>query len=167
MSLPEESVAANTLPEVTTIPTGKKLIFTDPDTNEGGIITLENLSKQILQNLTSQTFALDQGNLTLLQALNQLNSKAFKIIENRKTYTITIKEYSNKIHRSIIVYGCTGMNGFFLIHIFINANNSAIAKKEIYNSSGRTFDISFDEETAELSISSEEHIWGGIYVINL
>lgn len=74
MSLPEESVAANTLPEVTTIPTGKKLIFTDPDTNEGGIITLENLSKQILQNLTSQTFALDQGNLTLLQALNQLNS---------------------------------------------------------------------------------------------
>ena len=76
MSLPEESVAANTLPEVTTIPTGKKLIFTDPDTNEGGIITLENLTKQILQNLTSQTFALDQGNLTLLQALNQLNSKS-------------------------------------------------------------------------------------------
>jgi hypothetical protein len=81
MSLPEESVAANTLPEVTTIPTGKKLIFTDPDTNEGGIITLENLSKQILQNLTSQTFTLDQGNLTLLQALNQLNSN--KISNNR------------------------------------------------------------------------------------
>ena len=81
MSLPEESVAANTLPEVTTIPTGKKLIFTDPDTNEGGIITLENLSKQILQNLTSQTFALDQGNLTLLQALNQLNSKTFSIYQ--------------------------------------------------------------------------------------
>lgn len=75
MSLPEESVAVNTLPEVTTIPTGKKLIFTDPDTNEGGIITLENLTKQILQNLTTQTFGLDQGNLTLLQAINQLNSK--------------------------------------------------------------------------------------------
>nr|WP_294436056.1 hypothetical protein [uncultured Blautia sp.] len=81
MSLPEESVAVNTLPEVTTIPTGKKLIFTDPDTNEGGIITLENLTKQILQNLTTQTFGLDQGNLTLLQAINQLNSK--KISNNR------------------------------------------------------------------------------------
>ena len=79
MSLPEESVAVNTLPEVTTIPTGKKLIFTDPDTNEGGIITLENLTKQILQNLTSQTFTLDQGNLTLLQALNQLNSKSWNL----------------------------------------------------------------------------------------
>lgn len=86
MSLPEESVAVNTLPEVTTIPTGKKLIFTDPDTNEGGSITLKNLTKQILQNLTSQTFALDQGNLTLLQALNQLNSKAVY------SFTVTISE---------------------------------------------------------------------------
>lgn len=74
MPLPNDSVAANTLPEVTTIPTGKKLIFTDPDTNEGGIITLENLTKQILQNLTSQTFSLDQGTKTLVQALNELNS---------------------------------------------------------------------------------------------
>ena len=98
MSLPEESVAANTLPEVTTIPTGKKLIFTDPDTNEGGIITLENLSKQILQNLTSQTFALDQGNLTLLQALNQLNSNAkyakysASLIQSQRIEESTIKE---------------------------------------------------------------------------
>lgn len=76
MPLPNDSVAANTLPEVTTIPTGKKLIFTDPDTNEGGIITLENLTKQILQNLTSQTFSLDQGTKTLVQALNELNSKS-------------------------------------------------------------------------------------------
>lgn len=80
MPLPNDSVAANTLPEVTTIPTGKKLIFTDPDTNEGGIITLENLTKQILQNLTSQTFSLDQGTKTLVQALNELNSKT-KITE--------------------------------------------------------------------------------------
>jgi hypothetical protein len=88
MSLPEESVAVNTLPEVTTIPTGKKLIFTDPDTNEGGIITLENLTKQILQNLTTQTFGLDQGNLTLLQAINQLNSN------NIKYKDITVNDFS-------------------------------------------------------------------------
>lgn len=105
MSLPEESVAANTLPEVTTIPTGKKLIFTDPDTNEGGIITLENLSKQILQNLTSQTFALDQGNLTLLQALNQLNSKA-KIIISKADVT-NLKE---------LVDSDISMNVFVLFH---------------------------------------------------
>lgn len=75
MSLPADGVNANTLAETITIPTGKKLIFLDPDTNEGGIITLENLTKQILSNLTSQTFNLDQGNKTLLAALNELNSK--------------------------------------------------------------------------------------------
>lgn len=79
MSLPADGVNANTLAETTTIPTGKKLIFLDPDTNEGGIITLENLTKQILSNLTSQTFNLDQGNKTLLAALNELNSKSFSV----------------------------------------------------------------------------------------
>ena len=75
MALPQDSVNANELSKVSTIPTGKELIFIDPTTNEGGVITLEDLTKQILQNLTSQTFALDQGTMTLLQALNQLNSK--------------------------------------------------------------------------------------------
>ena len=76
MSLPADGVNANALTETTTIPTGKKLIFLDPDTNEGGIITLENLTKQILSNLATQTFNLDQGTKTLLAALNELNSKA-------------------------------------------------------------------------------------------
>ena len=97
MLLPEESVAANTLPEVTTIPTGKKLIFTDPDTNEGGIITLENLTKQILQNLTTQTFGLDQGNLTLLQAINQLNSNTPRIKFNGNINRMTFRSGSNGI----------------------------------------------------------------------
>lgn len=74
MSLPADGVNANALAEATTIPTGKKLIFLDPDTNEGGIITLENLTKQILSNLATQTFNLDQGTKTLLAALNELNS---------------------------------------------------------------------------------------------
>ena len=73
-----DSVNANTLTEVTTVPTNKKLIFTDPDTNEGGIITMENLTKQVLQNLTSQRFALDAGNMTIPAALNALNSDCSK-----------------------------------------------------------------------------------------
>lgn len=75
MALPQDGQNANGLTKVTEIPKGKELIFVDPTTNEGGIITLEDLTKQILNNLTSQTFALDQGTMTLLKALNQLNSK--------------------------------------------------------------------------------------------
>lgn len=89
MSLPSDGVNANALAETTTIPTGKKLIFLDPDTNEGGIITLENLTKQILSNLTSQTFNLDQGTKTLPAALNELNSKAGKLVFINATPGIT------------------------------------------------------------------------------
>ena len=74
MALPQDGQNANGLTKVTEIPKGKELIFIDPTTNEGGIITLEDLTTQILKNLTSQTFTLDQGNMTLLAALNQLNS---------------------------------------------------------------------------------------------
>ena len=78
MALPQDGQNANGLTKVTEIPKGKELIFIDPTTNEGGIITLEDLTTQILKNLTSQTFALNQGNMTLLAALNQLNSKALE-----------------------------------------------------------------------------------------
>ena len=76
MALPQDGQNANGLTKVTEIPKGKELIFIDPTTNEGGIITLEDLTTQILKNLTSQTFALDQGTKTLPAALNELNSKA-------------------------------------------------------------------------------------------
>ena len=89
MSLPADGVNANALAETTTIPTGKKLIFLDPDTNEGGTITLENLTKQILSNLATQTFNLDQGTKTLLAALNELNSKAAALIGTARQKDIT------------------------------------------------------------------------------
>ena len=88
MALPQDGVNMNELPKTSTIPTGKELLFIDPTTNEGGVITLEDLTKQILQNLTSQTFTLDQGTKTLPAALNELNSKALK------TINVTGKEYN-------------------------------------------------------------------------
>lgn len=69
----KDYVDANTLSEVVTIPTGKKFIFIDGATNQGGIVALENLARQVLLNLTTQTFELDQGIKTLPDALNELN----------------------------------------------------------------------------------------------
>lgn len=69
----KDYVDANMLSEVVTIPTGKKFIFTDAATNQGGTVALENLARQILLNLTTQTFELDQGTKTLPDALNELN----------------------------------------------------------------------------------------------
>ena len=81
MALPQDGQNANALATVKEVPTGKKLIFVDPTTNEGGVITLEDLTTQILKNLTSQTFALDQGTKTLPAALDELNSNRFSICE--------------------------------------------------------------------------------------
>lgn len=81
MALPADGQNANDLTKVTEIPAGKELIFFDPTTNEGGIITLENLTKQILNGLTSQTFALDAGQRTIPAALNYLYGN--KISNNR------------------------------------------------------------------------------------
>ena len=77
MALPQDGQNANGLTKVTEVPTGKELIFVDPTTNEGGIITLEDLTTQILNKLTSKIFTLDQGNITLIEALNKLNSNSF------------------------------------------------------------------------------------------
>ena len=96
MALPQDGQNANGLTKVTEIPKGKELIFIDPTTNEGGIITLEDLTTQILKNLTSQTFALDQGNMTLLAALNQLNSKAKRYIFNPDNGVNDIKVPNSK-----------------------------------------------------------------------
>lgn len=76
MALPQDGQDANGLTKVTQIPAGKELMFIDPTTNEGGIITLEDLTKQILNGLTSQIFALDAGQKTIIQALNTLNSES-------------------------------------------------------------------------------------------
>ena len=81
MALPQDGQDANGLTKVTQIPAGKELMFIDPTTNEGGIITLEDLTKQILNGLLSQTFALDAGQKTIIQALNTLNSD--KISNNK------------------------------------------------------------------------------------
>lgn len=85
MALPQDGQDANGLTKVTQIPAGKELMFIDPTTNEGGIITLEDLTKQILNGLTSQIFALDAGQKTIIQALNTLNSDSLPNIAERIT----------------------------------------------------------------------------------
>ena len=104
MALPADGQDANGLTKVTQIPAGKELMFIDPTTNEGGIITLEDLTKQILNGLLSQTFALDAGQKTIIQALNTLNSDSL----SRKTENITQLPDGNKA--KLISIGSTGID---------------------------------------------------------
>lgn len=89
MALPADGQNANGLTKVTQIPAGKELMFIDPTTNEGGIITLEDLTKQILNGLTSQTFGLDSGTQTLPAAINYLYGNSLKYKDVRYDVSLT------------------------------------------------------------------------------
>ena len=116
MALPQDGQNANALATVKEVPTGKKLIFVDPTTNEGGIITLEDLTTQILKKLTSQTFALDQGTKTLPAALNELNSNTLKTVDSN------VEDWNNIVSPGIYSgNGSTSKNAPIEGAIWINA----------------------------------------------
>lgn len=104
MALPADGQDANGLTKVTQIPAGKELMFIDPTTNEGGIITLEDLTKQILNGLTSQAFALDAGQMTLPAALNYLYGNSL----SQKIENITQLPDGNKV--KLISIGGSGID---------------------------------------------------------
>ena len=63
------------LPAVTTPESSDQLLLVGA--TEEKLIDYDKLADAILGKIASKNFALDQGNKTLLQALNELNSKAF------------------------------------------------------------------------------------------
>ena len=104
MALPQDGQDANGLTKVTQIPAGKELMFIDPTTNEGGIITLEDLTKQILNGLTSQTFGLESGTQTLPAAINYLYGNSL----SQKTENIAQLPDGNKV--KLISIGGSGID---------------------------------------------------------
>lgn len=169
MALPQDGQNANALATVKEVPTGKKLIFVDPTTNEGGIITLEDLTTQILKKLTSQTFALDQGTKTLPAALNELNSKVFIDIRNLSTFSVNI-ELNTYTYASFLMYGATSRYNGFMYIVFVDVKS----EKRVVNFikiadfvASRTFSGTYSDDTSTLTINASETIWGGIKMLML
>lgn len=146
MALPQDGQNANGLTKVTQIPAGKELMFIDPTTNEGGIITLEDLTKQILNGLLSQTFALDAGQKTIIQALNTLNSETSKLValycikKSNTSSSGTLTFTYNTLRCSIIMFITQNQKDSSLYYIGINTFNNAIITKL----AGANCDISVD-----------------------
>ena len=154
MALPQDGQDANGLTKVTQIPAGKELMFIDPTTNEGGIITLEDLTKQILNGLASQAFALDAGQMTLPAALNKLNKDklsgngTYRIeyvraqipILNNGITTIDLKEYNSNIPNKQIAYCTVCGFGFNSVGV-MSCNIISTSKIEVFNSGISLSDI--------------------------
>ena len=167
MALPQDGQNANGLTKVTEVPTGKELIFVDPTTNEGGIITLEDLTTQILNKLTSKIFTLDQGNITLIEALNKLNSKIFFDVRNLSTFSVQAK-LEKENYTSFLMYGSTSANNGFMYIVFVN---NAAGKRQVSFikiadfAATRTFSGTYSDDSSTLTINSNETIWGGIKLL--
>ncbi|WP_443647590.1 hypothetical protein [Blautia sp.] len=169
MALPQDGQNANALATVKEVPTGKKLIFVDPTTNEGGVITLEDLTTQILKNLTSQTFALDQGTKTLPAALNELNSKVFIDIRNLSTFSVNIK-LNTYTYASFLMYGATSRYNGFMYIVFVDVASEKRTVNFIKIAdfvASRTFSGTYSDDTSTLTINASETIWGGIKMLML
>lgn len=169
MALPQDGQNANALATVKEVPTGKKLIFVDPTTNEGGVITLEDLTTQILKNLTSQTFALNQGTKTLPAALNELNSKVFIDIRNLSTFSVNIK-LNTYTYASFLMYGATSRyNGFmYIVFVDVASEKRTVNFIKIADfAASRTFSGTYSDDTSTLTINASETIWGGIKMLML
>lgn len=145
MALPQDGQNANGLTKVTEVPTGKELIFVDPTTNEGGIITLEDLTTQILNKLTSKIFTLDQGNITLIEALNKLNSKAvgaFKAVGFTDRSTITIKTNGEPYSYGMLIVAINQNNSLLNFNITPSINQT-IGKVSVIAKDSTTFIVTF------------------------
>lgn len=66
----------NEYPAKTTPKDADKFMLYSAEDAANKLIDYDKLADAVLNKLTSKTFGLDQGNMTLLAALNQLNSKA-------------------------------------------------------------------------------------------
>ncbi len=118
MALPQDGQDANGLTKVTQIPAGKELMFIDPTTNEGGIITLEDLTKQILNGLTSQTFGLDSGTQTLPAAINYLYGKISSDVVTVSNLEEAYTQYKTCIMPIYIRDAAKDYGDFYLIQIY-------------------------------------------------
>lgn len=167
MALPTDGQNANELDEVTEVPAGKELIFFDPTTNAGGIITLENLTKQILNGIASQAFNLDAGQMTILQALNSLNG-------NKVSYTKYVTINPAKESSLILDDAST----YLVCYAGINRDNvenvgfSVVISRSSSRTKGLVLDIKTEVPQIKLSLNENvlkitATIWGKICAIKL
>ena len=96
--------AINALSTKTAPETSDQLLLVG--TGEPQLIDYDKLADAILNKITSKNYALDAGQMTLLAALNKLNSETKKMIllPNGKTVTLV----STQDYDTIIIVGQLG-----------------------------------------------------------
>lgn len=98
----------NEYPAKTTPEDADKFMLYSAEDAANKLIDYDKLADAVLNKLTSKTFALDQGNMTLLAALNQLNSNSFRVIISSGSDIIENVIDTQKTDSIMLIYGTTG-----------------------------------------------------------
>lgn len=86
----------NEYPAKTTPKNADKFMLYSAEDAANKLIDYDKLADAVLNKLTSKTFTLDQGNITLIEALNKLNSKAKRYLFNPDNGVKDIKVPNSK-----------------------------------------------------------------------
>lgn len=118
-------------------------------------------TSEILSNLTTTNKS------SLVDAINELNSKVFIKTQNLSTFSINIKLNKNT-YTSFIMYGATSQNNGFMYIVFIDVASAKRAVNFIKIAdfvAGRTFSGTYSDDTSTLTINANDTIWGGIKLL--
>lgn len=92
---------------------------------EPQLIDYDKLADAILNKITSKNYALDAGQMTLLAALNKLNSDSFSSF---CTYGGTYEITSRLVYNTYIVFGMYSLDAIFSI-ITVNGDATPVLKE--------------------------------------
>ena len=115
--------AINALSTKTAPETSDQLLLVG--TGEPQLIDYDKLADAILNKITSKNYALDAGQMTLLAALNKLNSDSFSSF---CTYGGTYEITSRLVYNTYIVFGMYSLDAIFSI-ITVNGDATPVLKE--------------------------------------
>lgn len=157
------------LPATTTPESSDQLLLVGA--TEEKLIDYDKLADAILGKIASKNFALDQGNKTLLQALNELNSKTmnyralhyYRIMqgEEGKTQTFTFTDCEQYRSPFIYVHGSQIPNKTTIAIGMLRKENNDVTIDFVSKLHGEA-EISFQNNTI---ISESNESWSNGFVI--
>ena len=93
----------NEYPVKTTPKDADKFMLYSAEDAANKLIDYDKLADAVLNKLTSKIFTLDQGNITLIEALNKLNSNApFSLTAPNEVYIVNNKSF--KVGRVVYIF---------------------------------------------------------------
>lgn len=152
------------LPATTTPESSDQLLLVGA--TEEKLIDYDKLADAILGKIASKNFTLDQGNKTLLQALNELNSNSLSDVKNvnwtasEKKCEIDVSSFTPlNYHYGFLTYGWNGKIELLPFSFSVIPSDTFVSLKE--NSS-----VTAVIENNKITFSIiDDTFWGGIRVL--